>query len=106
MTAYILAKLPRRPRSARYAMVMHAAKAGHEQGRYQPQPSHPSTPLRHSMPFVPKFGRTFASDSLHWLAMEGTVRGHRTLAGLPLAKSAYLPKADQGHLGRLPNRRD
>ena len=38
--------------------------------------------------------------------MEGTVRGHRTLGGLPLAKSAYLPKADQGHLDRLRDRPD
>jgi len=44
------------------------------------------------MPSVPNFGRTFASDSLHWLAMEETVRGHRTLGGLPLAKSASCRK--------------
>src|SRR5436190_20904473 len=98
MTAYILAKLPRRPRSARYAMVMRAAKAGHEQGRYQPQPSHPRRPLRHSMPHT-KFWPNICLRLTPLLAMEGTVRGHRTLGGLPLAKSAYLPKADQAHLG-------
>ena len=34
------------------------------------------------------------------------MRGHRTVGGLTLAKSAYPPKADLGHLDRLRDRRD
>ena len=55
---------------------------------------------------VPNFGRTFTSDSLHWWRCKRTMRGHRMVGGSTLAKSAYPPKVDQGHLNRLRDRID
>jgi len=39
------------------------------------------------IPTAPNFGRTFASDSLHWWRCKGTVRGHRMVGGFPWQKA-------------------